>query len=174
MNFTELMLTRRSVRTYNGKPLPENALDEILQSGLLAPSSRNRKSADFVAVMDKSILKQLAECKASGADMLSNAECGIVVIGDTEKSDVWIEDCSIAMTCMHLKAAELGVGSCWIQCRCRTSRFGNSSDEFVRQMLGIPDNYSVLAILSLGMTDTVPKPHTLSEADNSKIHINSF
>ena len=47
--------------------------------------------------------------------MLAGADSAVVVIADPEKTDVWTEDCSIAMAYMHLAADSLGLGSCWIQ-----------------------------------------------------------
>ena len=45
--------------------------------------------------------------------MLKEAACAIVVVGNEDASDVWIEDCSAVMSNMHLMAHALGLGSCW-------------------------------------------------------------
>ena len=60
------------------------------------------------------MLQVLSECRIGSAKMLQHADCAIVVFADAEKSDVWVEDCSIAMANMHLMADALGLGSCWI------------------------------------------------------------
>ena len=65
------MLHRRSVRKYTAEPIPEEKLEKILQAGLLAPTSKNRKPCEFYVVRDKAVLKQLSEAKKLGAGMLS-------------------------------------------------------------------------------------------------------
>ena len=71
--------------------------------------------------------------------MLKEAKCAIVVIGDADKQDVWVEDCSVAMTNMHLMADHLGLGSCWIQGRLRKADADTTAEEYVRARLGFPE-----------------------------------
>ena len=52
-------------------------------------------------------------------------------------SDVWIEDCSIAAIIVHLAAESLGLGSCWIQVRNRQHNAETTSEDYVRDVLGI-------------------------------------
>ena len=208
MELLETILNRRSVRKYNDKEVGGETLQSILEAGLLAPSSRNLKPVEFIVIRDKAMLHQLARAKTAGSGMLKGASCAVVVIGGSEKSDAWIEDCSIAMTYMMLRATELCVANCWVQCRNKISqqkigeplsdvvedvlqtnssvsseslvaqRIANnagdndklSSDEFVKQLLDIPDQYSVLAILSLGMSDDTAEPHPRDKADFLKVH----
>lgn len=131
MELMDTILNRRSVRKYNGTDISENVLHDILEAGLLAPSSRNKRPVEFVVVKDKSILKSLSKAKASGSSMLADTSCAIVVICDSEKSDVWVEDCSIAMTYMMLRATERGVANCWVQCRQRKTENGTSSEIYI-------------------------------------------
>ena len=81
--------------------------------------------------------------------MLAGAGAAVVVVADEERTDVWIEDCSIVMANMHLMADSLGVGSCWIQGRLREASDGRTTEEYLRQLLGIPENYRLEAMLSL-------------------------
>ena len=170
MDLSEVILRRRSVRKYNGEEVSDGALHKIIEAGLLAPSSRNLHPVEFITVKDKSVLSQIARAKTAGSSMLKDTSCAVVVIGDAEKSDAWIEDCSIAMTYMMLRATERGVANCWVQCRRRETENGTSSEMYIRELLNIPDKYGVLAVLSLGMSDESPRPHTISEADFSKVH----
>lgn len=175
MDFTEVILKRRSTRKYGTQEVSSDALLSVEEAGLLAPTSRNKRHVEFIEVRDKNVLSQMADSKTAGADMLKEASCAIVVVGDREVSDVWVEDTSIAMTYMMLRATDLGIANCWIQCRKRVSKKtdGNeniSSEEFIKQLLDIPQNYSPLAILSLGISDEIPRPHTKSDVDFSKIH----
>lgn len=105
--------------------------------------------------------------------MLGGANCAIVVIADVAKSDVWTEDCAIAMANMHLMADHLGVGSCWIQGRLRKAD-ELTTDAYVRGILHYPDHYELEAILSLGMAESRPKPHTVRELDTGRVHWEQF
>ena len=114
-------------------------------------------------------MEELSKAKDHGADLISGADKAIVVVADTFLADTWIEDSSIALTYMHLMAAELDIGSCWVQIHLR-SRDGVDSEEIVREILKIDDYYRVVGILALGHSDNIPKPHSLEDIDKNKIH----
>lgn len=174
MNLLDLMLKRRSVRTYSEEPIKEADLKIILQAGLASPSGRARRPWEFIVVQDKEMLAQMAECRIAGAGMLRGATAAIVVVGDETLTDVWTEDCSIAMTQMHLMASSLGVGSCWIQGRLREAEEGVTTEAYLRERVHFPENLRLEAILSLGMPEKAPVPHTLDELLEEKIHWEKF
>ncbi len=169
MELTDILLRRRSVRQYSGEPIPETTLRRILNAGLLAPTSRNLKPCLFTVVRDKTALEALSRVKAAGGAFLGDADAAVVVSADAEKSDTWIEDCSIALTCMHLAAAEAGVGSCWVQIRLRKDRDGGDAEDNVRRILGLKDTFRTVGILALGTPAAEPEPHAPGEADPGKI-----
>ena len=169
MELPELLQKRRSVRKYTAESISQDKLEKILQAGLLAPSSRAIYPVELIAVGDKEMLCRLSGCKAAGAAMLKNADAAIVVVGDTARSDAWIEDCSITMTLMMLEATEQGVGNCWVQCRGRQTSEGTSTEEYIKALLGISENFGVLAILSLGMPAEEPEPRQLPDVNTTKI-----
>lgn len=179
MELTECILRRRSGRNYNGAPIPEASFRKILEAGLLTPSGRNLKPTELITVTGQAELEGLAAVKAAGAAMLKTADRAIVVIGNAALSDTWIEDGSIAMTQMMLRATELGIANCWVQCRCRSTALDTpdgkmTSEAYAKQLLNIPENYGVLAILALGMSDTAPACRTADDADFSKVHRQCF
>ena len=174
LELLEKMLNRRSVRTYNGEAIPREKLDLIIQAGLLAPSGRGIKPWEFIVVKDKAMLQKLSKVRKSGSGMLEGADCAIVVVGDPAKTDVWTEDCSIAMANMHLMADSMGVGSCWIQGRLRMASDEKTTEEAVRELLHFPKDYKLEAILSLGMTENHPRPHTMDELSTEKVHFEKF
>ena len=167
MELLKLLQSRRSIRKYTDEHISDETLEKILQAGLLAPSSRAIYPVELVAVRDKEMLSKLSECKAAGAAMLKDADAAIVVVGDTAKSDAWIEDCSITMTLMMLEATEQGVGNCWVQCRGRQTAEGTSTEERIRALLSLPGNFGVLAILSLGMPAEELAPRELPDINAS-------
>lgn len=174
MELLEMMRSRRSVRKYTGEPIPEEKLELILKAGLLAPSGRNRKPAEFILVRDKEMLEKLSRSRSHGAGMLTGADAAVVVVGNTESTDVWTEDCSIAMAYMHLMADSLGVGSCWIQGRLRGTDDGTTADSIIKSLLNIPEDYTLEAILSLGMPESHPDGYDLDSLPMEKVHREQF
>ncbi len=174
MDLLEVMRNRRSVRVYTGETVPEDQVEQILKAGLLSASGKNLKPWEFIVVRDKEVLAKLSKSRAAGAAMIEHADCAIVVVGDTEKSDVWTEDCSAAMANMHLMADCLGIGSCWVQGRLREAADGRTTEAFIRDLLGIPDKYGVAAMLSLGMAKEHPAAYSLDELPMEKVHREKF
>jgi Nitroreductase len=174
MELLNMLLNRRSVRQYTGEKIPKEELEKILQAGLLSPSGRNRKPWEFVVVQEKETLMKLSHCRIGAAKMLENAGCAIVVFADSEKTDVWTEDCSIAMSNMHLMADSLGLGSCWIQGRLRDAEGGRTTEEACREILSVPDQYVLEAILSVGILKEHLPAHTLDEIEMDKVHYEKY
>ena len=170
MDLIELMLKRRSVRKYSEEDIPKKDLEKILESALLAPTSRNRKPCNFLIVENRKTLEKLSKCKESGAEMLANCNKAIIVVANTMISDTWIEDSSIALTYMHLMACELDIGSCWVQIHLRQTKDGKDAEKVVKDITGLDDYFRIVGILALGIPDEDVKPHTLDEIDKSKIH----
>ena len=169
MTLMDTMLKRRSTRTFNDNPVTKEELDKILHAALLAPTSMNRKPCNFLVVERKETLQELSKSKNHGAELIANADKAIVVIADTMIADTWCEDSSIALTYMHLMAAELNLGSCWVQIHLR-DKDGMDAEEVVREIVKIDDHYRISGILALGHSDNIPDPHTLDDIDKNKIH----
>ena len=174
MDMLQTILNRRSVRQYTDEPIPEEKLNAILYAGLAAASSKNRRPWEFVVVRDRAMLDALGDCRPGASNLLSKCQAAIVVCADAEAVDVWVEDCGSAMTQMHLMADAIGVGSCWLQVRLRKAADGRDTADVVRQLLGIPGKYGVMAILTLGMPESHPDPHTVDELLLEKIHREHF
>ena len=174
MELLQILQNRKSIRKYTDEAIPEESLKKVLQAGLLSASSRSICPWEFIVVRDKETLVKMADCRIGAAEMLKNAACAVVVVGNEAKSDVWIEDCSIAMANMHLMADALGLGSCWIQGRLRQTKDGISTEEFLRNILHFGEEYRLEAILSLGMIENHPKGYQLDELKQEKIHWNQF
>lgn len=170
MEFEDVLLKRRSVRKFTDEEVTKDQLNKILQAGLLAPTSRNRKPCNFLVVSNKETLKELADVKEHGSKFLSDANKAIIVIANTSVSDTWIEDSSIALSFMHLMAANIGIGSCWIQIHLRKSAEGEDSERLVRDIVKIDDYFRIVGILALGIPDGDVNPHTLNDIDKNKIH----
>ena len=164
------LLKRRSVRRYKDENIPKKDFEKILQAGLLAPTSRNRKPCSFLVVDNKEALEKLSESKESSSKFLKNANKAIVVVANSLISDTWIEDSSIALAFMHLMAAEQDIGSCWVQIHLRTAKNGESSEDYVREVLGIDDYFRIVGILALGVPFYEVKGYKIEDIDKERVH----
>lgn len=175
MDMLSTILHRRSVRQYTDERIPDDVLDKILYAGLAAASSKNRRPWEFIVVRDKEMLNKLGACRPGAGNLLGKCDTAIVVAADSELVDVWVEDCASAMTQMHLMADALGVGSCWLQVRLRTAPDGvRETQAVIRELLGIPEKYSVMAILTLGIPASHPGARTVDDLLLDKIHRERF
>lgn len=172
--FNGMLFERHSIRKYKTQPLPAEDVKQILEAGLLAPSSKSSRPWEFVCVEDEDMLAKLAECKPAGARPIAGAKLAIVICADPEKSDVYVEDCSVAASYMQLQATALGLGSCWIQIRNRFSADENPAQDLVQALLGIPPVMQVVAILTFGYSDEQRKPVDPDKLKWEKVHIGQW
>ncbi len=173
-NLHDLLINRRSIRKYTEEALSPEEVRLILAAGLLAPSSKRCTPWEFVAVEDKELLARLAECKTAGAKPIEGAALAVVITADMTLTDTWIEDASIAAILMQLQAADLGLGSCWIQVRNRFDASDEPAEDIVREALGIPENMGVLCIISFGHKNEERKPFDEEKMLWEKVHIGKW
>ena len=173
-SFLELLKQRRSSRVFTDELIDKDTVCNLMKAALMSPSGHRVNPWEFVLVEDKAMLKALSQCKEHGAGLLEGAAMAVVVLGDTTKTDVWIEDCSIATIILQLAAEEYGLGSCWVQMRLRKDADGNLAEDNVRSLLGIPAHYAVLSIVGLGHNARETKPFDEEKMQWDKIHIGRF
>ena len=154
MEFSKVLASRHSVRRFKDKPVDREIVDAILDQTATAPSSKNSKSSAFLVIDDKDTLLALSEMRSSGSALLKDAACAIVVLGDTSKTDLWIENASISATYIQLCATNLGLGSCWVHvCGRPRDKYDPSkgwAEDYVRELLGLKEGFRPLCIVALG------------------------
>lgn len=146
----EAVRNRRSIRHYQDRPIQPADIELLQEAMVRAPSSRNQQPWRFVFVSDRGTLKALSRAKPSFGEFIGGAGLGVAVCADSSVSDCWIEDCSIAAATLQLAATSLGLGSCWIQIRARQNEDGRPAEEYVREVLDLPQELSVLCLISVG------------------------
>ena len=170
----ELLTNRRSIRKYLDKKVEKEKIADLKSAAVLAPSSRNLRPLEFVFTEDRETIEGLSLAKSHGSAFLKGAPLAAVVLADETKSDVWIEDAAIATIIIQLTAESLGLKSCWIQIRKRFRDEDTSSEEYIRDLLGIPERYRVLSMVAIGYPDESRAPYAEEELDFSVIRENKF
>ena len=112
------LLSRRSIRRYDTRPVPDAVLDRVLEAGIYAPSGMNTQGVRLVAVRDPETVSCLSKLNAAVMnatnDPFYGAPCVVVVLADPEIYGGWVEDGALALGNMMNAAHALGLGSCWI------------------------------------------------------------
>lgn len=170
----DMLLKRRSCRKFEDKAVEAEKTEKLLAAAQLAPSGKSTRPWEFVVIENKETLQELGNCRNPKQPFLPETPLAIVVLANTQKTDTWIEDASIASVVIQLEAEKLGLGSCWVQIRLRESNQGISSEGYVRNLLGIPEHMAVLSIIAVGYPQETRPAHTLDEVEQAKIHTEAY
>lgn len=140
----------------------------------MAPSSRVVNPWEFVVVTDRAVLAELSRCKPHGAAFLKEASLGIVVCADSSRSDLLVEDASVAAAFILLAAHSLRLGACRIQVRARMYDAHNSASQRVVEILGIPGPKEVEAIVAVGYPDEIKPRHQRDKLAWKEVHMEKY
>jgi nitroreductase len=146
--------TRRSVRRYKKKDIPEEVLKDVLEAARLAPSAANRQAWEMIVVKDPQLRTELVPlCK----NQKFVAECSVFLVAIEDPTQKWSRvDAAIMLDHVTLEAHEKGLGTCWI---------GAFDKAQVGALLNVPSGKEVMACMTLGYPDEEPdaRPRKPSE-----------
>ena len=174
MDFKDLVCVRRSYRKFTPEEVDPEAVKTIIRAALMSPTSKTRRAWHFIVVDDRLDIEKIADAKDAGAQLLKGAPLAIVVLGNPQENDCWIEDGSIAAISMQYQAEEMGLGSCWVQMRDRGLSDGTSADEVLRGILDIPEEMCVLCVLAVGHKAEERKPQDEEKLKWENVHIAKY
>jgi nitroreductase len=172
--YLSLLEKRRSIRSFQKKPVETDKIEALIEAALRSPSSRAFYPWEFIVVTDADLLDKLSRAKPHGAAFLKNAPLAFVICADPEKSDVWVEDASIATTLIHVAATSLDLGSCWIQMRKRPHDDTITASAYILELLHMPKHMEVLAIVAIGYPAEKKPPHKKEDLLYEKVHYNYY
>lgn len=156
---------RRSVRAYTDRPLKEEDLALIVESGTYSPTGMNKRTYHFTVVTDAEKLKEMnrrirkayleseeerLRQRGTNENYVCYYHAPALVIVSNDPTETWgAQDCACALQNIFLAAYSLGIGSCWI------NQLSNSmcDDPGVRELLtewGVPDSHKVYGCAALG------------------------
>jgi nitroreductase len=172
MEFLELVNKRRSVRSYDSRPVDRGLLLKCIEAARHAPSACNAQPWKFIIVDDKGLISEIAEKTCSGVysinKFIKDAATLIAVCSDKEDfirkvgkyakgTDYYLVDIGIACEHLILQAEELGIGSCWI---------GWFDEKMLKKILNVPKEKRIDVIISLGYikpSEGIPSPRPRKE-----------
>ncbi len=145
MELFEAIKKRYSCRSYKAGSVPEEKLKKVLEAARLAPSAHNEQEWKFIVLRD--IKKRAEVAEAAGQSFIQEAPIIIAAVATAPEhvmssgNPAYAVDLAIAVDHMTLQATEEGLGTCWI---------GAFSQEKVKKVLEIPENYKVVVLMPLG------------------------
>jgi nitroreductase len=146
LNVFEAVQTRRSIRSYQTKPVEEEKLTKILEAARLAPSAVNLQPINYVVVKDKAAKQLLSQ--AYSRPWFTQAPVIIVACATPEKAwkrsdgeEFWKIDAAISLQTLVLAATAEGLGTCWI---------GAFDEKKAKEALNVPKNVRIVAMTPLG------------------------
>jgi nitroreductase len=166
----EMIKTRRCVREYQDKEIPDADIRFLIDCAGYAPSGLNMQPWGFLVIKNKDKIMQLSEtCKKSmiplledmkntskeaaeylaflkmkGSDMFYGAPVLIIIFGN-RNAPTAVYDCAMAAQTMMLAAQSIDLGSCWIGGAQRALM-----DEKLLREIGAPEGYITVAPLIFG------------------------
>ena len=149
-NAIEIIMARKSVRSYTSRPVEKEKVDIMLKAAMAAPSAVNKQPWAFIVIDDRDVLNKLAEVLPY-AKMSAEAPMAIVVCGDLskalngEKDRYWMLDCSAASENLLLAAESMGLGAVWTAVYPENDRIAK-----VRSVLSLPDHIIPFNLIPVG------------------------
>ncbi len=144
METWDAIRSRRNVRSFDGKPVPDRDLDQVLEAGRRAPSSQNWQPWDFIVITKRSELRELATVWR-GAGHVAEAAAAVALIApvtsDERRAAACQYDLGQATVSMMIAAADLGIGSC---------HAGVGDQEHARRLLRFPQDRRCAYLISFG------------------------
>lgn len=186
MEFSELLIKRRSIRNFRDREVPLSLILETIRDSCLAPNAANRQPWRYIIVNKRDMVEKLAhESKSNLLEDLENnptsllrnyetilrnehynvfynAPCLVYITGpkDVRSLDV---DCALAASYLMLAATSRGLGTCWVALGARIKHHD------ILKAIGLPVDHRIVAPIILGYPEEIPEPPKRNEPQILKI-----
>jgi nitroreductase len=169
MDTLQAIRTRRSIRVYQNKSIPQESVEQLMTAAMYAPSAGNAQPWEFMVITDRTILKQIPTVHPH-APMAEQAPLAILVCGDPSKEKCpgnWPLDCAAAVQNLLLAAHALGLGGVW------TGVYPNQGTMAgLGRLLGLPSGIMAHTLIVLGYP--AEQPTTENRYNPSRVHVNAW
>jgi len=186
VDFSDLLVKRRSIREFQEKEVPTELILEIIQDSCLAPSSGNGQPWKFIIVQNKDWMRKLSEeskknllsylgknpnshlkkyeavLRNQNHNVFYNAPCLVYIACPKAVGSSQI-DCALVAGYFMFSAAARELGTCWV------SLGSNIQDSAILQQIGLPEDCKIVAPIIVGYPKTIPSTPTRNEPQILKI-----
>lgn len=164
------IFSRRSIRTFQNRPVEPEKLKTMFRAAMYAPSAANEQPWQFIVIDDRTLYEKIMLAHPYAA-MLKNAPLAILVCGDLGLERApgnWVLDCSCAAQNMLLAAHDLGLGAVWTGIYPERDRM-----RAMTEICGLPEQVVPLALIVTGYP--AAEGRVVPERFNrERVHLNSW
>jgi len=168
MEFSELLVNRRSVRNFEDRDVPVELIEEIIADSIKAPNASNKQAWNFIIIKNKEYIQKLSDISRQGfidsvarnpdsplkeyasglkerknVNFFFNAPCLVYITGPTNVSTIR-EDVGLLTAYFMFSATARGLGTCWI------GMGGGVRDKAVLEEMGLPKGHHLIAPIVIG------------------------
>jgi nitroreductase len=163
----DFLFSRRSIRRYADQPVSDEAVRDLLEAAMAAPSACAKDPWEFIVLRDRALQAKVASFLPNGP-MLAEAPLGFVVCGDLDRAHAGelsflLQDCSAAIENLLLAAQALGLGAVWLGVHPRQDRI-----DALRELFQLPANILPVSCIAVGHPAAEAEPRTRFDA--SRVH----
>ncbi len=165
MDALTALLTRRSVRRFDARPVTDEELETLLRAAMQAPSAGNQQPWAFMTFRARETLEAISRVHPY-ASMLPTASVAVLVCGDLAREKhvgYWVEDCAAAMQNLLLAAHAQGLGAVWLGVHPRQDRV-----DAVARLLGLPTGIVPFGLAAVGRPAENKEP--AARYDPARVH----
>lgn len=146
----QVLKGRRSVRSFEPRPVPDEIIRDILDCARLAPTALNIQPWLFGAVTEAQLKKQIADITDYGKFIKDCAVC-FAVFADSGKK-YFLEDGCAATENILLACTAHGIASCWV------AGHQKAYAPSIATLLRVPEPYTLVALVAAGYSGDRPSP----------------
>ncbi|MCL2627390.1 MAG: nitroreductase family protein [Oscillospiraceae bacterium] len=158
---TDMIKNRRSIRKFKPDiPVTKEQLDRLMHAAMLAPSARNTRPWEFIAVTKREVLDEIARIHPF-AKMCKTATAAIIVVAVPQEGltvGYYPQDCGAATENILIEAVAMGLGTCWCGVYPRQERIPDMAALFDIKEPKIP-----FCVIAVGVPDEAPEPRGFFE-----------
>jgi len=163
----DIIFSRRSIRKYHDKAVPDEMITDLLEAAMAAPSAVGKDPWHFIVVKNRDTLDKLVDILPN-AKMLHQATAAFIVCGDITKAHIqaesyMLQDLSAATQNILIAAKALGLGTCWLGVHPRQERLAG-----ITQLFDLPDNIIPMCGIAIGWA--VERPESRTRYNNERVH----
>ena len=169
MDTIEAIHTRRSIREYQDKPVPDELVTEILKAAMASPSARNQQPWEFVVITDPDLREKIPSVSPF-TQMIVDAPLAILVCGDLKVETAqgyWVIDCAAATQNLLLAAHALGLGAVWTGVYPREERMDG-----LAELMNLPEYVLPHSLVVIGYPAQQPPQQDRFKPE--RIHVNGW
>lgn len=160
----EAIRRRRSIRRYEDKAVPDELLDQILETIRYAPSWANKQGWQVMVLKSPEMRNRVSSVLEGNPAQKAVTEAPILLVicmdpnasGVQNGKEYYMADAGILMGHVMLEAADLGLGTVFI---------GLFDEDKVREVLEIPNQWRVVAMTPIGYPAKMPKERPRKELE---------